>query len=204
MRRVFLFLCLSALLSAAPLAYDLGEGLSYFRPATSADLENAPAFDAAVLDLRYARGEDTDATALRTWLHARASRRTPVLILVSPETDAPLRQVLGPDALPAGALTLGRAAEGFTPDITVVIDPDAEQQAFTALTENEPAALLADHANKSRHDEAAIVRAHQNQRDEDETTDSAGDPQAAAITDRTLQRAVQLHRGLRALRVIGS
>jgi hypothetical protein len=191
------------LLLAAPVLHcgsepsDLGQGLSYLRTVTlSIDLPTWPTPKAVVLDLRYTTGDETAAAALTAWLQARAG--APTFVLANPETAAPLRQALSAVRLPAGTLTVGRADDEFTPDIIVAVTTDDDQTAWNALTAGtEPATLIADNLGKVRNDEAAIVRRHQNGASgETETVDDSPAP-ISVLPDRVLQRAVQLHRGLR-------
>lgn len=199
---IFLVLGLPRLLlAAATNVHDLGQGLGYIRiESLQTDLPTSPTPKAVVLDLRYTPGDETAATALTTWLQARAG--APTLVLANPETAAPLRQALFADRLPPGTLTLGRAGGDFAPDIVVAVTADADQAACAALTAGTDfATLVADNLGKVRNDEAAIVRRHQNDRS-DEAEAVADTPEPTTVPpDRVLQRALQLHRGLTALRI---
>jgi hypothetical protein len=196
---------LSALAVAGPLVAgpddgrDLGESLVYVRmERVTAESAALPAAPSLVLDLRYAAGDDAAAAALQAKLRGNPAGRRLVLVLANPETAAPLRRILEPAQRPARALVLGRAGENFEPDIPVVFDAEAERSAWAAGGTGDLTELITDNPGKIRLDEAAIVRRHQNGGPED------GEPPAAAaagaaVTDRVLQRAVQLHRGLNAL-----
>jgi len=180
---------------------DLGQGLSYIRvESLPTDLPASPTLKAVVLDLRYITGDETAASALTAWLRSRAG--APTLVLANPETSAPLRQALLTDRLPAGTLTLGRSGDGFAPDIAIAVTADADQAAWAALTAaTDPNTLVTDNLGKVRNDEAAIVRRHQNGRTDEAESEIDSPVSAPAPTDRVLQRAVQLHRGLIALGV---
>lgn len=191
-----LLLVVPALLSGREPA-DLGQGLSYMRvESLPTDLPASPTLKSVVLDLRFTDGGETAAAALTVWLQTRAG--APTFVLANPETAAPLRRALNADRLPAGTLTLGRAGDEFAPDIVIAVTAEADQTARAALTAGtNPATLVTDDHGKVRNDEAAIVRRHQNGR-ADEAESDISSP-APALTDRVLQRAVQLHRGLIAL-----
>jgi len=193
----------------------LGPDLAYVRlRALPDDLPtSAAATGALVLDLRYLRGESEGAAALGAWLKLHASRQTPVYVLVNPATSPAVLDLLENQPTPAGLLSLGAPSSRFVPDVTLNIAPVAERAAYEALDQGTPIeALLADNPDKPRHDEAAIAKEHATApaaEDEPdvELTDDAPAPAAAVATpppliDRTLQRAVQLHRALVALRRI--
>jgi hypothetical protein len=189
--------------------HDLGEGLTYWRLATlPADLPSAGQPGACVLDLRYAAGDEAAAIALAGWLKLHASTRTPVLILANPATAAPLLRTLAPAALPTGTLTLGRPGAGFTPDLAIATTAETEQLAYDAFTAGTtPAALMEENLTKERHDEAAIVRQLADGTPPPAAEPAPGTTPAGALPpppliDRTLQRAVQVHRGLLALQVV--
>jgi hypothetical protein len=185
---------------------DLGESLAYLRIEHILDQPDAlPAAPSAVLDLRYATGDDAAAGRLQGWLRAGTAERRLLLVLANPETAAPLRQALVPDKLPARVLVVGRAGGDFAPDIPVVVAADAEHAAWTAATGNEDITrLLTDNPGKIRQDEAAVVRRHQNGGDARTTREAAPPAEPGLPPDRVLQRAVQLHRGLSVPRTGGN
>ncbi len=212
MKRRLLVLLLAWLAGSPAFAttpHDLGEGLTYWRLATlPADLPSGGQPGACVLDLRYAAGNEAAAIALAGWLKFHAAARTPVLVLANPATATPLLQALASTALPGGTLTLGRPGPGFTPDLAIATTAETEQLAYDAFTAGTTlAALMQENPGKERHDEAAIVRQLA-----DGTPPPAAEPDPAAtsteplppppLIDRTLQRAVQVHRGLVALQVV--
>jgi hypothetical protein len=210
-----------------PLTRDLGQGLAYHRAAIlPGDL---PATDATrkqpcVLDLRYARGDAAAGAALAAWLRFRAAPRTPVFLLINSETAAPLLTPLASRAPSPGLIVIGSASAGLTPDLALKIAPDTERRAYDALAAGTTLELLLnDSPEKVRNDEARLAKDHQGvldpttyPRPADDTFDdtpSASPPAAntsattapkttpaAPLIDRALQRAVQLHRSLKALK----
>lgn len=198
---------------------DLGHGLKYFRPTAStpaALTEISPAVasqPALVLDLRAAVADEPSAAALLAALRARPVGKGVCLVLLSPATAPALLTALTPT--PPGCVTLGRAHGACRPDLSVATDATAEQRALAALASGTPpSALLSVSADKPRHDEAELARDHAagkkptKDADADETptaksSDSkAQSPKAEttlALPDATLERAMQVHRGLVAL-----
>ncbi len=204
--RILLQLVFAGALSAAPVTHDLGQGLTYVRVAAlPLDLPASQQVRACVLDLRSAAGDEAAALALAAWLKFHAAERRPVFILANGDTAAPLRAALASNRLPAGALTLGRPTTGFTPDIAVDFEPAAEARALALLAAGTaPADLLQENAGKVRYDEAEMVRELAGKPSpadpaESDTPAAAAKPTEPPI-DRTLQRAVQVHRGLAALK----
>jgi hypothetical protein len=142
----------------------------------------------------------------------RATPTTPVFILVNSETAAVLRNVFAGEKSHPGLLTLGSASSAFTPDIVIPDDDDEEKLAYDALEHGAVlSSLLTENTDKPRTDEAAIVRERANAPDSAAATDDSitADPAdkkspAAAppppVIDRPLQRAVQVHRALVALK----
>jgi hypothetical protein len=218
MKRFLLALLLAAapgLSFAAParLERDLGHGLAYCRVhSLPADLPAASGKPGAVvLDLRYARGDDSAAPALGAWLKVHCTATTPVFVLVNAETAPALLAYLAAIAPPAGLVTLGATSPRFEPDIALKISPAAERVAYDALEHGTPLdSLLTDSSVKPRHDEASIAQERTgapgdattgdpDASDADETT--AATPAAPPpVIDYALQRAVHLHRALLALR----
>lgn len=207
---------------AAPLTRDLGQDLAYYRVAAlPADLPTAEATrkKSCVLDLRYARGDAAAGTALDGWLKFHAATRTPVFLLVNSATDAALLAPLAARLPAHGLVLIGSAAPGLTPDLALKIAPDEERRAYDALAAGATAeSLLNDTPEKARNDEARLAKDHQGQPDpttsprpsddpfEDAPpADAAADKSAkpkppAPLIDTALQRAVQLHRSLKALK----
>lgn len=199
--------------AAESIIADLGDGLGYCRGhEIPADLPPRPPEPRAlVLDLRFATAGPTAGKLLDAWLEFRATPSTPVLVLVNGATAPELGAVLAANRARPGLLTIGRAAGPLVPDIIVAASPDADRQAYDALEHGgAPAALLAEHVDKPRADEAAIMRERANPPPVDEDDDDVADvnpppamdahPAPAPVVDLTLRRAVQVHRALRALR----
>lgn len=200
-------LSLPAVSSSNPsnrLDFDLGQGLAYHRvhqlPADLPTAESARK-QPCVLDLRYVRGDATDATALSAWLRFHATSRTPVFILANPSTSA---ELFAPFTVRGSSIVvIGPAAPDFTPDIALKISPDAERLAYDALEHGAAiTSLLNDTPDKPRNDEAKLAK----ERTADAAPsgeDSVGDkPAPPAPIDAALQRAVHLHRALVALQKI--
>ncbi len=191
--------------AAAPAPGDLGQGLAYFR-VHEVPLELPAAAQtrpqACVLDLRYARGDSAAAVALEQWLKSRATPRTPVFVLANGDTAPPLLTLLADgDAFP-GAVVIGVASRGFRPALAVPGTAENERRAYDAVEKGATlASLLVENPDKVRNDEASLSK---------DRLGEAG-PEAgprdknAALTpplDAALQRAVHLHRALRALKKI--
>ena len=187
---------------------DLGQGLAYFQPAAA-----EPAVSAfvqawsrgpVVLDLR---GVATGAATAQAWLDAlrHPPAGQPVcLVLISPSTPAELLAALSPS--PSGCLTLGAAAPAVHPDIVVAAPPEADRQASAALAGGAPVAGLINAGPvKRRYDEALLARDRNAPVEESaaKPDETAGKPAAPPpLVDAVLQRAVQIHRGLLALRPV--
>jgi len=206
------FFALAAAAPAAPLVRDLGQGLAYCRVhvlpgdlATDASVANRP----CVLDVRYVQGGDADAGLLLAWLKAHAGPRTPVFLLANSATSPILLAPLdSPDAV-AGLVILGPATPRFSPDIAVKVSPKVERRDYDALEKGAPVTSLIDEVlDKPRVDEAKLTRDHLSDSaapddDEADAGDTLPPPSAnphPQLIDAVLQRAVQLHRALLAMR----
>ncbi|ACB77299.1 hypothetical protein [Opitutus terrae] len=202
--------------SAAPLESDLGEGLRYYRATElPTDLPPPPTGKPTplVFDLRFTIADETAATALEAWLKFRATAAAPVLVLVNHETAPVLRPVLAAQKSNPGLLTIGATEPEFTPDVTVAVKSDVERRAYDAAQNGTPvAALAAPPIDKPRSDEAALIRDRASLPEDDsdagvdelglsdEPPPTHGAQPAPPPVDLALQRAVQIHRGLRALK----
>lgn len=188
-------------LAAAPLARDLGQGLAYVRMRElPGDLPPQPAgpAPACVVDLRYTPASPDAAAAFGAWLKFRATARSPVLVLANRDTAPELRLVLRESAGGAGIVVIGIPGPGFAPDVAVRATPEEEKAAYATLDRDTPlAALLSDHPDKQRYDEASLIGAPA-PLTEDGPAGATVPP--ARRVDATLQRAVHLHRALMALR----
>lgn len=199
-------------LHAAPVNRELGDGLLYFRAEIiprdlpPADVKAGP----LVLDLRYALAESDASTALNTWLNLRAKPATPVFLLVNSDTAPALKDQLKHVTTRDSVITLGRSTDDFKPDIEIETASDEERRAYDLLAETASIdSLLVENANKPRVDEASIMRARDeageelfeaNPLDRLSPTDTKLEVKSEPPIDRALQRAVHLHRALRALK----
>jgi hypothetical protein len=199
---------------AAPLELDLGQGLGYFRVhALPADLPPASAKSRPlVLDLRFSTANDSAANALEAWIKFRATAATPVLVLVNADTPAAFHSVLASLKAQPGFLTLGAATPDFTPDLAVETDAEVERRAYDALEHGASVdSLTRQNADKPRNDEASLMHERENPVDDfaddplNDLTDHDEPPVRTPsapppLIDVALQRAIQLHRALLALK----
>lgn len=206
--------CLGGQLRGAPLEHDLGAGLTYFRVhGLPTDLPPAAAkAGPLVLDLRFAGTADSAESALDAWLRFRATATTPVIVLVNAATPESLCRVLSRFENAAGVLSVGGPAPNFTPDIVTKATLEEDRQAYDALEHGASLdSLITQNADKPRTDEASIMRARANpsgETDDSEFSDfepadentPPPPPPPKPVIDLTLQRAVQLHRALVALK----
>lgn len=207
-------------LAGAPLQHSLGQGLAYVRVhSLPADLPAPLAKPAPlVLDLRYAKTDQGGAEALAAWLKFNARPASPIFVLANAETAPALRKGLVADRTSPSLIVIGPAAAGFVPDIAVTATTEAERSAYDALEHGATIeSLTVENADKVRHDEASLAgnRAsphadgdspEANDPDTIDDTDQAPAtpataPKAGPI-DATLQRAIEIERGLAALRRI--
>jgi hypothetical protein len=215
MRIPRLFLTFAALLlggaaaaPAAPLERDLGQGLAYFRVhALPEDLPapGAGAAHACVLDLRFVPGDPAQAAVLGRWLRAHASPHAPVLLLANSQTGPALLAPLSSADAIAGLVIIGPAAEGFAPDIGLPVTAAEDRRAYDGLERGITVeALLNDAPDKVRNDEARLAKDHVQDGDRNDPAPAADAAAAlkrpAPLIDVVLQRAIQLHRSLLAMR----
>ncbi|HYP18332.1 MAG TPA: hypothetical protein VEQ65_14055 [Opitutus sp.] len=208
---VLAFAALAGALHGAALERDLGSGLRYFRAASlPADLPGAAAkVGPLVLDLRFSQTAEGGSSALEAWVRFRATARTPVLVLVNAETPAEITAVLAALKAQPGVLTVGSPTPTFAPDLALSIQPLEERRAYDALVHGSGSvqALITENADKPRVDEASIMRERSNPPPEQVPPDPLStttrppeaSPTPASPIDRTLQRAVHVHRALVAL-----
>ena len=183
---------------------DLGRGLSYYRVhALPSDLPAAPAGrpGASVLDLRFAKADAPGAALIAAWVKFNASAAAPVFVLENAETS-PALLALFAGAGPGGVIVLAPASEKLAPTVAVHVDPAADRKAYDAVEAGAAlASLLADNPAKPRIDEAYLEKEHLSDSDApDVETDKDSPP--SPLVDAMVQRAVQLHRGLIALKRI--
>ncbi len=196
------FLVLAALAPAAPAPApgSLGEGLSYCRVHELPRDMPAPARPGpCVLDLRFAAADAAGAAALNAWVARNASPHSPVFILENAKTSAPLVAAF-PGRGPAGQVVLAPASARLSPDIAVDVAPEADEGAYQALEKGAALeSLLADFPDKPRVDEAYLEKEHLSDADAPEVASDKDLPPRPRV-DLLLQRAVQIHRGLLALK----
>jgi hypothetical protein len=224
--RFLRLLFLAGLLCASDLfatftEHDLQQDLAYAR---STDLDtDLEAIDkklirhpALVLDLRQAAATEKSAATLASLLaRPAATPRFVRILLLGKDSSRALMKELTTD-LP-GVVTISAQSELFTPDIKVAVTAEEDRIAYEALTGGLALdKLLSGSApQKIRYDEASLVREHSTnsarQPITDEPEEEATSPTPATSTldaqkpapqpvDRVLQRAVQLHRTLLALK----
>jgi len=188
---------------AAPLQRNLGDGLVYFRiHALPADLPADAAIvkHAAVIDVRYATGETDAAAVFGSWLRFHASRQDPLFILANTGTAPAILAVLR-ESKGSGLLTVGLAGHRFSPEIPVEGSATEEKRAYQALDDGATvASLIADHPEKQRNDEASLAKPAPSSTADDLPASEPAAPNPAPPVDLSLQRAVQLLRGLKALK----
>jgi hypothetical protein len=196
--------------AAEPKPTDLGDGLVYVRVQTAAtDLPPGESVRGhpCVLDLRFAHGDSVAATVLASWVSSHAANRSPIFVLVNGSTAAPLIAALTEHRI-SGLLSIGIEGQAFAPDIMVKESSDDERRAYDAFDHGVTiAALTTDNPDKQRNDEASLSHEHPSDAttDRDDGTVEPAAPIAKSSPppiDAALQRAIQLHRALRAMKRI--
>jgi hypothetical protein len=196
----------AGLAAAAAPVRDLGLGLVFSRVrSVPADLPDATAVRGhpCVLDLRFAGGDRAAGNALAAWLRAQCTARTPVFVLANSATSPALLAGLRPSVSRPGLVILGAAAPGFDPDIALGVSQESDRRAYAALDAGAPvASLLGRKIDKPRNDEERLEREHLSDSGPDDDADGQLDrPEPPPpLSDAVLERAVQLHRALLALR----
>jgi hypothetical protein len=213
--RLLLLAILAGIGRAAPAAQNLGQGLTYFRVhQLASDLPSAEEArrGPCVLDLRYVSGNADEATALASWLKSRATARTPVFVLANASTSAAIITVITPRGAGASVIVFGAATGDFAPDIAVKVSADAERRAYDAVEHGaSPGSVISENSLKPRNDEAKLARERVPEAlaptDDPANPSSAGPAEDSAkqkspppVIDPVLQRAVQTHRALVALK----
>jgi hypothetical protein len=201
---------LGGTLAAEPITRELGENLVYQRvTSVPSDLPKIEMLRdrPCVLDARFARGDETAAKVLGAWIDGHSAPRKPLLVLANASTSPELLSAIRARRDGHPVVVIGIPHGGFHPDIEVVQSPADEKAAFDALAAGaSTSALTTDNPNKPRNDEASL--SHERpapQPDETAATESEQPAEQKAATptiDASLQRAIQLHRGLRALKKI--
>lgn len=204
--QLFLWTLAGVAAPAAPLSRDLGDQLTYQRIHTlPADLPPAPANrpPAYVIDLRYVQTDAAGATALQGWIRFHATPRTPVFVLANAATAPVLLQPLAARGGGPNVIVVGATGEGFAPDIAIAISPENERLAYDALEAGaDLSTLLRENPDKVRNDEARLAHEHSPENVENSSAHASPSRPPASPLDAALQRAVHLHRALRALKKI--
>lgn len=213
-----LLLVITLPLRGAAVEQSLGQNLSYLRvhelPADLPKTAAAPR-GALVLDLRFAHATENDAVAFGAWLKFYARPQSPVFLLANDQTDQALLAPLSGPEKPAGIVTLGPAKEGLNWDVPVKIPPEADRIAYDLFEHGASVdQLIVRKVEKVRRDEASMAKTWTGATTPTENEDaeeSASAPAAPGAEkppatvpplDLVLQRAVQLHRALLALKKI--
>lgn len=221
MKQLLLGLCflLSALSAPAALEKDLGSGLWYLR---TTDLKkDEPQVEAAllrpalVLDLRTTRADADSAQALQAALEHASTDHHLHFILINATTTPAL--VAAVSAGYPEAVTFGPRSPAIVPDVPIAISDEKDRLAYEALNKGTPIEKLIQYApEKRRYDEAALARDRARAQNPDAADEDAADadtavengatkaeakkPEPPPLIDAVLQRAVQLHRSLAALK----
>ncbi len=214
---------LRAAITPAGRTEDLGQGLTYVLPAAgnaeSLTLLKNVAAGPAVLDLRYFSAGEHAADWLAT-IKAFTTPKHVCFILVSPETTPALLAGLANGS--PNFVTLGRTSPAFNVTISVETPSDTDRKAWDAIVKGADLdKLISATLDKPRYDEAVLAKEHaaelsgedppspdDSSTKDDATPDAAKKdaPKDAAkpkpLLDAVLQRAVQIDRGLLALRKI--
>ncbi len=187
---------------AATLVRDLGQGLTYYRVREIPQDQPSPLTGrpgACILDLRFAKSDEVGASVLKDWVMFNVSAKAPFFILENAQTDPALLAVL-PAKGPPGLIVLAPASARIGPQISVQVSPEDDRLEYDALEKGaDIQSLLSDYPLKPRIDEAYLEKEHIADGDSPEIpTDKPLPPRP--MVDAMLQRAVQLHRGLLALK----
>ncbi len=214
MRVVALFVGILSAMQAAPpaenppdpLERDLGLGLTYHRihdlPADLPTRTPSP-LQPSVVDVRYVQASPAAATAFLAWLNFRASPRAPIFVLANAGTDRALLASLRNEEPGQGFQIIGIAGLGFQPDLAVLSNAEDERRAYDALESGTPVGeLVTDTPDKVRHDEASLGRERRGEDNSDPAPEGTAKVRPPPRLDATLQRAVQVHRALVALKKI--
>lgn len=194
----------AAAAGAAVLTLDLGHGLTYYRVhGLPADLPPAHSGKPGpcVLDIRFAKADRQAAALLGAWIQFNASSSAPVFVLENSATSPALvASIAGGGG--GAVIVLAPVSEGLSPTVAVHVDPDTDRRAYDAVEKGAPVeSLLADNPSKPRIDEAYLEKEHLSDSDAPDIESDKPSP-PSPLVDALLQRAVQLDRGLVALKRI--
>jgi hypothetical protein len=220
----FIVLFLGAISSSqAAIEKELGQALAYVR-VTDASADASLAVDtierrpALVLDLRSLPADEKFAAVIHSALAKPPAPHAVRFVLVNATTAPAILAALNDDAFKY-VVTLGPRSPAIEPDIAISISDEEDGRAYAALAAGTPLEkLITDNHEKPRYDEARLVQDHTNgvtppdsllpaDADDDSVTtepDAEKKPAAAKKTappvDLVLERAVQIHRSLLALK----
>jgi hypothetical protein len=230
MKKICSFLFLLIVLAVAPglqaaLEKDLGQALAYLR-VTDARADLAATLDlierrpALVLDLRSLTSDAGTAETLQAALAKQPAPHAVRIVLINSTTAPALIAAISVN-LPS-VITIGPHSAAVSPDIAVSITDEEDRLAFAALTAGASLEkLINDTRDKRRYDEAKLVQDHANgvtppdsvlpadaeddsvtadPAPEKKSTDTTKKTEPAPVIDLVLERAVQLHRSLLALK----
>ncbi len=211
-----LTLLLVPVLAFAADAPDLGSNLAYLRvhslADSSAEVKTALTLKHAyVLDVRYATATDDAIAVLKTALAAHPVD-SPLFILISPATPGGVIEAINAPTH-ARFITLGAAGTQPAPRVEVRTSLETDRAAYDAFDHGKSLTeLVTGKIEKDRYDEATLVHEFKNGNPDpesalspdatkskpDKTDDEADAPEP--LHDRVLQRALNLHQALLALR----
>jgi hypothetical protein len=159
----------------------------------------------AVIDVRFVKADASAATVFDSWLRFHATRQHPIFVLANAATSTAILSALREASEPA-VMTIGIAGHHFSPSISVESSAAEEKRAYQALDDGATvASLITDHPDKQRNDEASLTKPPPVDGDLAPTPDEpteAKTPATEPPVDAALQRAVQLFRGLKALKAL--
>jgi hypothetical protein len=228
----FLFLVLFIFLGHTPslraaVEKDLGQSLAYFR-VTDARADQGGLVDTIarrpmlVIDLRGLASEADFVTALHAALAKPPAPHAVRIVLINSTTATSVVAALDDDAL-LSVITLAPRSPGLAADIQTTTTIEEDRRALTAFANGTPVEkLIDDTRDKRRYDEAKLVHDHVNgitpasdelpaDADDDAVTSEPAKEKKTNGTEKkaeqpprdlVLERAVQLHRALLALKKI--
>jgi hypothetical protein len=224
----FVFIVLFLILVLAPVTHaalekELGQALAYVR-VTDASTDASLAADtierrpALVLDLRSLPADEKFAAVIHTALAKPPAPHAVRFVLVNSTTAPALLAALNDETFKY-VITLGPRSPAVEPDIAVSISDEEDRRAYAALASGTPLEkLITDNHEKPRYDEARLVQDHTNgvtppdtllpaDADDDSVTTEPDTEKKPAVAkkpappvDLVLERAVQIHRSLLALK----
>jgi hypothetical protein len=131
------------------------------------------------------------------------SVRAPIFVIENSQTEPALLAAIPGSGQP-GLVVLAPITDRVAPDVTVPVSAADDKKAYEALEKGaEIGSLLSDYPDKPRVDEAYLEKEHIADSEAPDAPSEKAAPTPPLI-DRLLQRAVQLHRGLLALKRIPS